>query len=371
MALVLCLSVPLATQLTSVTAGPTPQTIGPSSVYRLHTVWSYRAVLSSAIASGDRIYALVATGHVTFDVVELDSRTGKRLRTFTASSLRLQTRPTPDSPEALAYARGRLIVAATRQVLAINPDTGSRFWSAGGGATELTVAGNTIFTAKYCQNVCGTLASYAINLANGRVLWKHAGNFGAAPALIAGRLYQTVGPAGEETRVYDPSSGALVATLRFGGQWLGDSRTAYVFAQTLAPSGPVHRVWLGRISATGKPAWKLDLGKPGEGAAVLAGGSIFVPSNRFHPGVIGVKASNGHILWGADVGKDVDLLESSNLLFVLRHGDGRLQILKPNNGQLARQLTIPGFGSRGTFGLLMAGDTLAVLHANGIVGLRA
>jgi hypothetical protein len=304
------------------------------------------------------------------EIVVLDAQSGRRLRTLTATSLHLRNKPY-DFPAALAYTGGRLIVGAIREVMAINPDTGSRYWSVPGGATELAVDGNTVYTAKYCQNECGAVVSEAIRVPDGRVLWKHSGFFGGVPVLAEGRLFQTIGRG--VTQVYEPGSGSLVATLRYAAQWLGDSTAVYAYVPNGSP-GPgaprAGRAWLGRIGSTGKPMWKFDLGFTGTGNAVLASGMLYVPSNRFHPGVIGVKASNGHIQWGADVGKDVSLLAANRLVYVLHQPDARLSVLNGSSGATIQQLSIPRYGVQGTSTLVLGGGTLYAVEEGGIVAMR-
>jgi outer membrane protein assembly factor BamB len=290
----------------------------------------------------------------------LDAQTGKMLRSFPAASLHF-------SPEALAYAEGRLIVAGTRTTIAMNPETGKRYWSAPAGATSLNAVGSTIYTGKYCQNsadVCGPAASYAISLSNGQVLWRHAAAFTEAPDLVAGRLYQVVGGSSDQTRVYDPAGGALVAQLPYGARWLGEKNTIYAYALVGPEPGarPAKRGWLGRISSTGKPVWKLDVGIVWPGSAVLDHSMLYVDSNRFHPGVIAVKGSNGQIQWGASLGKDLLLRVANQLVFLLDPAKGALSVLSSSNGRVLRQLVVPHSSSvspgRAFQALLLQDDTL-------------
>ena len=358
-----------STHLASSEAGE--HALGPSTIFRLHPIWSYHALALDAIAAGSRVYAIVE-GSATVNVVALDAKTGKLLHTFTPASLRLQRVP-GDDPTALASAGGTLIVAATREVLAVDAGTGRELWRTPGGATALTVAGNVLYTGKYCQNTCGALASYAISLSNGRVLWKHDGNFSDAPALVAGRLFQNWGGALAETRVYDPATGAFVARLPFGAKWLGYQNAAYAYVPNVpGPGGPpARRAWLAQIGPTGKPVWKIDLGLTGGGDATLDDGAIYCSSNRFHPGVIAVTTSNGHVRWGANLGKDLILGVINHLVFALHRSSGRLDVLGAGGGQTIRQLVTPGYQGQGTAGLLLTGDTVYVFHPNGIVAMSA
>jgi len=304
-------------------------------------------------------------------VVMLDAQTGKVLRSVTAASLHF-------SPDALAYAEGRLIVAGTKTTIAMNPETGKRYWSAPAGATSLNVIGDTIYTGKYCQNsadVCSSAASYAISLSNGRVLWEHAGAFAEAPDLVGGRLYQVVGRTGDQTRVYDPRSGTLVAELPYGALWLGDKYTIYAYALVSPQPGAkaAKRGWLGRISSTGKPVWKLDVGIVWPGSAVLDHGILYVDSNRFHPGVIAVKGSNGKIQWGANLGKNLLLRVANQLVFVLDPSKGTLSVLNAGTGSVLRQILLLHsagvFPGRAFQALLLQNDTLYAI-GNGVVALR-
>lgn len=341
--------------------------ISARNVSALHQVWRRNfGVFVTAIAAGNRIYGIdVANSH--FNVVVLDAATGALLRTFTPASLHLTARPY-DEPQSLAYANGRLVVGAARDVVEISPKSGHLFWKVTGGADELTVAGRTIYTGKSCQNTCGAVASYAIDLYKGKVLWTHKGNFGQRPVLVAGHLYQDWGVAGGSTHIYDPSDGSLLATMSLSGGWTGSSKDAYTLVGLPAP-GHV-RNWLGEIGPDGKAVWKVDLGKTVGDTPVLAYGSLFASSFRFHPGIVAVNAQNGHIRWAANVGRSLPMAAAGHLIFAMQQSNGVVTVLNASSGKTLRTLRPAGYAFNGTATLMVAGGTLYVIDGKGVFAYR-
>jgi len=121
---------------------------------------------------------------------------------------------------------------------------------------------------------------------------------------------------------------------------------------------------VGRIGPAGRPAWKLQLGTPadpnGDGQAALADHTLYVPSNRFHPGVIAVNAANGKIRWGADIGSRFDLVASTRLLFAIHRGNGGVDVLDSRGGQVLSRIVVPASLGGGAGGFV-AGGTFYVL----------
>jgi outer membrane protein assembly factor BamB len=350
---------------------PGEQLIGRSSVLRLHTVWSYPFAVQ-AVATDAHVFAItVSPSSPHYHVVVLDARSGKVIHSYLPAALHLTGGPS-DNPQVLAYAQGRLIVGAAREVVALNPYSGRVFWRAAGGADVVVVQGATIYTGKGCQSACGAMASYAIDLQTGRILWQHPGNFGGRPTLIGGLLYQTWGEYGGQTHVYDPHHGTLLARLPLNAEWAGDG--VHTYADVRAAPGPGQagaKSWLGRIGPQGKPAWKVNLGSvAGNGWPALAYSTLYVPSHRFHPGVIAVNAANGQIRWGADLGPDIALAAANHLLFALHQTSGRLDVLSTDGGQTVRTLTLPRYRYAGISGLFVAGGTLYVDAGNGLTALQ-
>ncbi|MBV9282806.1 MAG: PQQ-binding-like beta-propeller repeat protein [Chloroflexi bacterium] len=337
--------------------------LSPANAGRLRRVWSVPAVIQ-AVATASRVYALTRGGTAA-SLLFLDARTGQILHSFTTRALGL---PGGDDVESIGYGHGKLVVGATRTIVALDAQSGRPLWRAAGGATSLTIQGAAIYTGKGCQSYCGIQASYALDLASGRVLWRHNGNFGGPPALVAGRLYQVWGEVGEETRVYDPATGQLVARLPFGAGWTGDSSSA--FAESSGGSGSAAR--LQRISATGRPAWTVRLGAIAGGTSppVYAYRTLYTVSNRFHPGVIAVAAATGQIKWGADLGPSLILAGANHLLFALHRRTGTIDVLNAGSGALVVRLGVPGVGPPGQ-ALLIANGTLYVIGGNGLTALRA
>jgi len=340
--------------------------IGSASVGLLHPVWTVPHVLQ-AVAIGRLVFAVTNSATA---VAVVDGASGKILRTVTLTSLRARG---GDRINALAYASGMLLVATALDIFALDPTTGRQVWRLPGGATELVVSGSTIYTGKYCETACGSFAAYAIDLNTGRPLWQHQGNFSDLPVLIAGRLYQRWFTHGGEARIYEPRSGQLVATLPLSARWLGDAHDAYaeVVPRVQGEGGTPQRLSLIRVGPTGKPAWKVDLGPASSSPPVLAYHTLFIPSNRFHPGIIAVDARNGHILWGADIGRDVSLIAANHLIFALHSEVKAVDILDAGSGRLVRRLDLSS-ARVGTFdSMLIAGGALyLVAGGQGMVALR-
>jgi PQQ-like domain len=216
---------------------PRERGITLSLVSRLHRVWSFPHAYQggfTAIAGPSAVYVIVSnSSSPPSSVAALDVRTGRVLRVFGSTQLGLtgtRTSPIGDSPEVLAYGGGKLIVGATTETVALDPATGRRYWRVPGGAFFLTVAGGVVYTGKGCQNPCGPIASQAIDIASGRVIWSHAGNGGGSPLLMSGYLYQdwAFSDLATRVRVYHPKDGRLATTLPRGAvPSTGDGHSIY------------------------------------------------------------------------------------------------------------------------------------------------
>jgi hypothetical protein len=349
---------------------PDETALGVGNVRLLHVVWSV-AHVSSAIATDSRVYVIRPLRFASSQVAVLYAADGKNLFVYTPAMLRLQ-RGAFDTPMALAHPDDTLVVANTREIVALNPHNGRLRWYAGGGATGIVVNWPVVYTGKGCQNPCGELASYALDLRTGKRIWTHRGNLAQTPVLMKGLLYQTVGQRSAVTHVYSQSSGHLAGLLQINARWLGDAHRAFAFVLVgrLPGSASVGRSWVGEIGANGVAVWKADLGKILAGNPVLAYNTLFLPSNRHHPGVIALNASNGRFLWGADVGPSSSMVAANHLLYVLNDTVGRVDIMRTSNGAVLRSLKVPGFNNRGDTGLMIAGGTLYVLGGNGLVAFR-
>jgi hypothetical protein len=183
---------------------PAEHTIGPASVARLHSSWSARYVYQ-AVATPTRVYAITQGPTADTRLLVLEARSGRVLHAYSAASLHVTGYPGSVQDtwfQSLAYAGDRLVVGATNDVIAIDPETGRVYWRVRGGAFGLTAQGGVVYTTKrQCQNPCGIAVDSAIALQTGRVLWKHR-NGGQGPMLLAaGRLVQQdlstlIGPPG-------------------------------------------------------------------------------------------------------------------------------------------------------------------------------
>jgi len=294
-------------------------------------------------------------------VVVLDAQNGRTLRHFTPRSLGLSA--TADVTP-LAYAHGALIVASFSRIMALQPDTGHIIWQRRGtGASTMTIGGDAGYTGEGCQSSCGAPASLAIRLTSGREIWRHPGNFGGPPELIAGKLYQSWGERSGITRVFDPASGSLLGTLPIYGQWTGDKRDSYV--QTLAGAGS----FLESVGPDGRPKWRLRLGRTVENTGpLLTNHRLYVPSNRFHPGLLAVSASKGSILWGADIGRVYDIAVTGRLLLASAANVPRVAVLNASSGHLLGQTALCPVA--GPSNLLSAGGMLYAFSAAGINAFR-
>lgn len=349
-------------QSTNFNAGE--HTLGVNTVGRVHRVWTYTGA-SRAIVAGNRVFALsrIGTSSGNLNIAVLDARTGRRLHLFTPAALRLQS-GSKDQPLALAYAGGRLILGAAREVLAINPGSGHVLWRSSGGASGMTIVGGTIYTGTGCRIPCGARQSYALDLRSGKVMWAHTE--GGWPVLIADRLYQSSGSGRQQTSVYDPKTGALIAQLPLNAFWTGDARGVYA-AVTSASIGTS----LERIASTGKPAWKVPLGHPqGASIPVLAYHTLFAQSNRFHPGIVAVAAATGKVVWAQDTGGNITLVGANHVLYALHQSSGRVDVMRTDTGKIVRSIQAPGYRQSGSWDEQVAGGSLYVMDGSRIIAMR-
>jgi outer membrane protein assembly factor BamB len=341
-----------------------------TTISRLHVVWTAPAV-ENAIATDQRVYVIALSRTGASSVNVLNATDGHNLLTVTPKMLHLSSAP-GDAPNALAHPDDTLIVGSSREVVALNPHTGTLRWYQYGGATALTVDGSTLYTGKDCRNACGAIATYALNVTNGKRLWQHPHTVEAAPVAANGLLYSSVGSYGRgRTDVYDPTTGTLVGTFTVNPAWLGDATHAYAFFPAISNSttGKTSRGWIGQISPSGGTVWKADLGRVTGGNPVFAYHELFVPSNRHSPGVIALDAKSGRYLWGANVGPSSSMVAANGLLYVLNSAAGRLSVLSIKTGASLRVLTLPTFKGTGTGTLMIAGGQVYVRGAKGLVAL--
>ncbi|MDQ2743928.1 MAG: PQQ-binding-like beta-propeller repeat protein [Chloroflexota bacterium] len=330
---------------------PGEQAINRQNIVRLHATWTVSGAMQ-VVAGGGRLFAsFAAHGGVAI----LDARTGRRFRRFTDRQLGLAS---ADNVTDLAYARGLLLVASALQIVALDIAHRRIVWRVRGGATSLVVAGGMVYTGQGCQSFCGAPASEALELGSGRLLWRHPGNFGNRPTLVAGQLYQAWGEVSGVTRVYDPATGRLVGSLSLFGAWTGGRASAYV---ETGPA-PGTRPWLTGIRADGTTVWRIPLGRPTNYSnPALAYGRLYVASNRYHPGLIAVDTVHGRVAWGAAIGSLTGLIVANHLVFAAEAEVPHLDVLDANTGQLLRRIPIPPLAT-----LLISGGRLYAVSAQGV-----
>src|SRR5947208_2584156 len=93
----------------------TELTLGATNVARLHPVWTVRHI-SRAIATYERVYAILPNPSGPSRVVVMNAADGKVLLTYTPAMLHL-TKYVDDTPHGLAHPGDTLIVASTRAVV--------------------------------------------------------------------------------------------------------------------------------------------------------------------------------------------------------------------------------------------------------------
>ncbi|HZU13249.1 MAG TPA: PQQ-binding-like beta-propeller repeat protein [Chloroflexota bacterium] len=344
----------------------------PAQIARLHMAWrrtGFSAI--NTIVAGRYVYMLANNNGGASRLLVIDAASGRTLRTYTSQSLHLSQPATPigNGMQDLAYAGGRLVIATIATVLAINPLTGHQYWRVNGGAQGLIIAANIVYTGKGCQNPCGTLASYAINLMTGHVLWTHHGNFGATPTLVLDHLFQGWGEMKGSTRIYDPLSGQLIGSIPYLGLWSGDASHAYVDTGVNIMSGRFHAE-LESLSPDGHIAWQVNLGRPNEIHPVVAAGTIYVPSDRFHPGMLAVNARNGRILWAADVGSGLQIAAAGRLVYAYSEQHCLLTVLDGRSGRALRAWQPLSCQNGAGGAMILSGNTLYVSNGDGLVAYR-
>jgi outer membrane protein assembly factor BamB len=346
--------------------------LSSTSIARLHQVWTAPLPTAGgvAIATDQRVYLAdrLATGWP--QVLVLNSTDGQNLLTLTPAMLHLSG--SNDRPETLAHPDDTLIVGALREVVALNPHTGALRWKQPGGATSLTVNASTIYTGKSCA--CTSLTGYAYDLTTGHRLWQHVKTDGSAPSAIDGHLFamNTTAVGASETNIYDPTTGRLQGTVTVPVlHWLGDATHAYAFVPALpaTPKTSATRGWIGQMGPGGATVWRSDLGAARTGNPVLAGHTLYVPSDRHSPGVVALDARTGHYLWGADVGRSASMAGANGLLYVLNGATGRLSVLNMTTGRELRVITLPAFKGGGAGALQVAGGQVYVMGAKALTAL--
>jgi len=317
---------------------------------RLHATWTIPSSVTQLVSADGKLFAALA-GRGGVAVYAVPS--GRFLRRYSNRELAIAAR---DAVNALAYDAPRLIVASFSRIVALDVSSGRLVWRVPQGATSLVVAGGRVYTGEGCQAFCGSPASLALDLSTGRVLWRHAGNFGGRPVVANGRVYQAWGEMLGTTRIYDANNGRLLHSTAAFGYLMGDGSGAYFVA------GPVPRFTLERVDAAGHIVWRVPLGSAGVTQPALAYGRIFVPSNRYHAGLIAVDARNGQVTWGANLGAVSATAVANHLLFVAHDAD-TIAVLDTGNGRLLRQIALPRRAGPIDTLLIQGGDVYAAGYA--------
>ncbi|MBV9279386.1 MAG: PQQ-binding-like beta-propeller repeat protein [Chloroflexi bacterium] len=281
---------------------------------------------------------------------------------------------TGDTPEALAYAGGRLVVADTTEVQAFNPATGRRLWSVPGGALFLTVADGVVYTGKGCQNPCGATNSYAIDLATGKVRWVHAGSGGGQPIVAGGRLFQTWGEP-NSSRIYDAASGRLLGTLP--ADVLLANRWGVYGTRVTRPGLNCH-TWVGRYTLTGRQVWQAQLGLCNAVSASLGYGTLYLTADRGGFGgrpadgwVMALNAANGQTLWARNVGSIGGITLANRLVYVLRQvAASQVLTFDADTGKPVSAMALKGYTGVVAEPFVIASGTVYIADGSRLIALR-
>lgn len=282
----------------------------------------------------------------------------------------------------LAASGNRLYVATGYgELVALEAATGAVVWrqrldSPATGSPM--VEGETVFV------VGRDGGAFAVNTANGRVLWTTLGVPNAS-GMISGSAPAASG----DLVVFPQASGELTATRRATGErvWvagLTGQRVGRAYAQLVGDvtGDPVvvgDRVYAGTAAGrtaaldatTGKTIWNV-----GEGAlnpALVVGGSVFVVNDENR--LVRLDAGSGAVIWAVDmpywttekVRKRKDIVAQYGPVLaggrlVVAASDGQLRLFDPTNGALVGGAEIPGGAASS---VALAGGVLYVMGGNG------
>lgn len=372
---------PSSWPMTNVTPGNTnfnaDERLIPASTARtLRRVWSVPHV-QSVIASSNHLFAVAADRAHPLGSVLILTPAGRVVRQLGPQALGLtgtHISAIGDRVQTLAYGQGRLVVADITEVQAFDPMSGRRLWRVPGGAQFLTVAGGTVYTGKFCQNPCGVINSYAIDLMTGRVRWVHTGNGGGQPIVAAGRLFQNWDRP-NSTRIYDPLSGRLLGTLP-ALVLLADASGVYA-TRTSNPALGCH-TWLGRYTPAGRQIWIQKLGLCNSVSSSLGYSTIYVTAARGNFGgrpdggwVLALNAVTGQTRWARNVGSIDGISLANGLVYVLRANvGGEVLTFDAGTGGSTSSLALPRYTLGYGRPFVIAGGTVYLVNGVQLIALR-
>lgn len=289
-------------------------------------------------------------------------------------------RPSDVSGGGLAYGAGRVFIATGYgELIAVDPASGAVQWRQQLGAAVAgapAVDGNTVYV------VGRDSAGWAVNAADGKVLWQINGATGK-PGMVG-----SAAPAVTERLVVLPMpSGELRAVLKTGGieVWEADIAGArlgraygfiadvtgdpVVAGDTIYAGNAAGRTYA--VSGTGETLWTAAEGALGP--VLPVGGSVFLVNDQAE--LVRLDAATGAVIWRAEMPYfDAEKPKKHKAItahygpvlaggrLVVASGDGALRFFSPQNGALLGQAEIPGGAAAQP---ALAGGLLLVVGQNG------
>ena len=281
----------------------------------------------------------------------------------------------------LAYAGGTLYISSGFGLLtALDAKTGNQRWQQ---RLEATGSGAPTVRDGILYLVAGDDVGWAINIADGRILWQ----ISATPSI--GNVLGAPAPAlSSDLSIFAFGSGDLIATFRKGGvtRWsasvAGQRKGRAVSQITDVTGAPVivgSRLYAGNHSGR-TVAFDLDSGEriwtAREGAmgpVWPAGDSLFLVSDRAQ--LVRLGASDGAVIWATDLPgylKDKPRKRGPSYSnhgpilaggrVIVASGDGLVRFFSPTDGTLVSTAQIPGGAAAPP---VVAGGTLYVVSAKG------
>jgi len=281
----------------------------------------------------------------------------------------------------LAYAGGRLYVSlGFGELISLDAKSGAVVWRQ---RLEATGSGQPAVVDGIVYLVAGDDTGWAVNAADGRILWQILGNssvaniLGAPAPAISGKL-----------AIFAFGSGDLVAAFRRGGLRRWDASVAgqrqgrassKISDVTGAPVIVGNRVYAGNHSGrlvaldieSGERFWTALEGALGP--VWPAGDSIFVVTDELK--LARIDASNGDVIWAVDLPRYVKDKPRRRTSVYAHYGpvlaggrvivasnDGFLRSFSPEDGSLVHQVEVPGGA---TTAPVVAGNVLYVVGASG------
>lgn len=330
-------------------------------------------VSAAPVVSDGRVFAMDSRGEVT----AVATSGGVLWR----AALKPQAARSDVSGGGLAIGAGRLFATTGYgEMVALDMSSGAVVWRqklGGPAAAAPTVNGDVVFVTG--RNG----ATFALNAADGRVIWEisatrsNSGMLGAGSPAIAGELVLLPSGSGEVLAANQADGSGIwrvaVAGKRLGRSYSGISeitgdpviagKTAYIGNQ----SGNTAAVDV----ETGARIWTAK--EAAYGPVLVAGGSVFLISDEAK--LVRLDASTGARIWSVDMPYYTRQREKSRARItahfgpvlaggrlVVASGDGSLRLFNPEDGALTAMVDLPG----GAASLpALAGGVLYVVSGNG------